>query len=182
MSDRNILNMEDDLIVFGTDQEQISALVDTITELTSEDDMKLVLIDSIGRFDCFYNNSHLLVQPISDAEEQRLFFEWLNKKIRERLELLAGENLTYLEQYNNDYPDNKLPYILIIAHEVTDLNLSENIDVQRALLYDDNAGVYFLVFSKAAREDLKLETELNMFKLMKYDEVLSLITSKGMEP
>lgn len=179
MSDRNIINMEDDLMIFGCGQEQVSELTDKITKMTSPDEMKLVLIDSIGRFDCFYNDPHLLFQPIQDYEEQRMFFEWLNKEIRRRLEAIAKEHLHNLEEYNQKCSEDKIPFILVVIHEVTDVKLSENVEMARALLYDDNAGVYFIVFTKASKEELDLGTDLNMFKVMEYDDALTLISSES---
>lgn len=176
MSDRNILNMEDDTLVFECEQELINRITNIIIQKTSEDEMKLVLIDFKGRFDCFTDDPHLYIPPIKDWEKQVPFFDWLYAEIRQRLEMLAKEGLTNLEQYNDAHPEEKQPYILVLLSEIDDMDLQKNTSLVRSLLNDDNAGVYFIAFSEGTREDSKLGTDLNLFKTMEYEELAKMLS------
>ena len=176
MSDRNILNMEDDIVIFDTSQEQISAIVDKIIEKTSEEELKIALIDVLGRFDCFTDNPHLLGKPI---EIQERFFVWLNEEIRDRLGKVASAGVKSLDLYNEMQEDITLPFILIVIHEIKDMELSKNSEMIKAMLNDDNAGVYFLAFSKESKEDADLGIDMNMFKSMSYSDFERLISGSS---
>ena len=179
MSDRNILNMEDDIVIFDTSQEQISAIVDKIIEKTSEEELKIALIDVLGRFDCFTDNPHLLGKPIRDPEIQERFFVWLNEEIRDRLGKVASAGVKSLDLYNEMQEDITLPFILIVIHEIKDMELSKNSEMIKAMLNDDNAGVYFLAFSKESKEDADLGIDMNMFKSMSYSDFERLISGSS---
>lgn len=96
----------------------------------SPDQLRMILVDPKEvEFNIFSDIPHLLIpQIISDEKKTINALRWAVTEMDRRYTLLKNNQVTNIEQYNEEIADNvnveKLPFILIVVDEVGDIILS----------------------------------------------------------
>ena len=175
MGDINILNMESDLLVYGCMQEDTERLVNLLLQDKYQHEMQVIILDPCYKVPDCPDAPNLILPPIRERYELETTLEWLQTIIQRRLDLLASRREKYVDSFNEHFPEEKLPYITVVATEAQDLEISRNDLLQRILLNDDNAGVYLLALTEFFVEELDLGANNLMFNAMPFQDVINLI-------
>ena len=175
MGDINILNMESDLLVYGCTQEGIEHLVSLLLQDKYQHEMQVLILDPSYKLLVYPDAPNLLRRPVRDTCCLDNALEWLQTTIWQRLDLLASRREKYVHSFNEHFPEEKLPYITVVVIEMRDLEISRSTFLQRILLNNDNAGVYFLALTELSVDELDLGVNNLMFNAMPFQELLNLI-------
>lgn len=102
----------------------LSAWIATLLFRTTPDELRLILIDPKRvTFMPFDDIPHLLTNVITDLKDTISALDWAVKEMERRYELLASaktRDIFFYNEQNND-PEKKMPFIVIIIDELADL-------------------------------------------------------------
>lgn len=123
------------LLVAGQTGSGKSVMInDIITSLlyrNSPSDLKLILVDPKQVELTPYNDiPHLLTPVIHEPERTISALKWAVAEMERRLRTMAGVGKRNIEEYNKLKPDEKMPYVVIVIDELSDLMMVAARDVE----------------------------------------------------
>ncbi len=127
------------LLVAGQTGSGKSVMInDIITSLlyrNSPSDLKLILVDPKQVELTPYNDiPHLLTPVIHEPERTISALKWAVAEMERRLRTMAGVGRRNIEEYNKLKPDEKMPYVVIVIDELSDLMMMAARDVEALIV------------------------------------------------
>jgi S-DNA-T family DNA segregation ATPase FtsK/SpoIIIE len=127
------------LLVAGQTGSGKSVMInDIITSLlyrNSPSDLKLILVDPKQVELTPYNDiPHLLTPVIHEPERTISALKWAVAEMERRLRTMAGVGKRNIDEYNSLKPDEKMPYVVIVVDELSDLMMMAARDVEALIV------------------------------------------------
>jgi len=88
----------------------------------SPQDLRFLLIDPKRvEFSVYQDLPHLLCPVIHDVQKTIATLTWITKEMERRFKILAKSGTRDIFSYNRKFPDEKIPFIILIIDELADL-------------------------------------------------------------
>ncbi|MHA8138569.1 DNA translocase FtsK [Lactobacillaceae bacterium Scapto_B20] len=149
----------------------INSLLVSLLYKATPAQLRLLLIDPKAVELAPYNNiPHLLAPVISEPNEASAALKWAVKEMDERYEKLAAGGARNIEQFNekadqNNEPQLKMPYVVIIIDELADLMMVASTEVQDYIVRITQkaraAGIHLIVATQRPSVDIVTGTIKN---------------------
>ena len=102
----------------------LNCIIASLLVMASPDQLELLMIDPKRVELTVYNGiPHLIKEVITDPRMAAGALFEMTKEMEARYERFAKAGVRKIEEYNAKYPDEKLPYIVVIIDELADLML-----------------------------------------------------------
>jgi len=112
----------------------LSSWIATLLFRSTPEELRLILIDPKRvTFMPFDDLPHLLVNVITDLDKTVSALKWAVEQMEERYKTLASEKTKDIFTYNEQNPDKKMPYIVIVIDELADLMMYASKEVEDAI-------------------------------------------------
>ena len=109
----------------------INDMILSLLYRNSPDDLKLMMIDpKMLEFSIYNEIPHLLTPVITEPKKAIVGLDNMVKEMDRRYKLMSNARVKNIENYNNKYPEDKLPYIVVIIDELADLMMTGGKDVE----------------------------------------------------
>lgn len=113
----------------------IHSLLISLLYKNSPETLRLILIDPKRVELSLYNNlPHLISPVIMEAKKALVVFRWAIGEMERRYELLLKAGSRDIQSYNKKYPEEPLPFILIVVDELADLMLSYGREIEGSVV------------------------------------------------
>ncbi|MBI2098786.1 MAG: DNA translocase FtsK, partial [Candidatus Wildermuthbacteria bacterium] len=113
----------------------IHSLLIALLYKNSPETLRLILIDPKRVELSMYNDLPHLVSPvITEAKKAVGVFRWAISEMERRYEMLLRAGSRDVQSYNKKYPEESLPYILIVIDELADLMVSYGREVEGSIV------------------------------------------------
>lgn len=127
------------LLVAGQTGSGKSVMInDILTSLlyrNSPSDLKLILVDPKQVELTPYNDlPHLLTPVIHEPEKCISALKWAVAEMERRLKTMAGVGKRNIEEYNKLKPEERMPYVVIVIDELSDLMMMAARDVEALIV------------------------------------------------
>ncbi len=127
------------LLVAGQTGSGKSVMInDILTSLlyrNSPSDLKLILVDPKQvELTPFNEVPHLLTEVIHEPEQTISALKWAVAEMERRLRTMAGVGRRNIDEYNKLKPEEKMPYIVIVIDELSDLMMMAARDVEALIV------------------------------------------------
>lgn len=110
----------------------LNAVLASILFKAMPSEVKLILIDPKRVELTPYNGvPHLMAPVITDAKQASFALDLCVKLMEERYEIFAHEGVRNLEGYNQKFPSEPLPFVVIVIDELADLMFQSHQEVER---------------------------------------------------
>jgi len=112
----------------------INAMILSLLYRNSPDDLKLMMIDpKMLEFSIYNDIPHLLTPVITEPKKAIAGLNNMVKEMERRYKLMSDAKVKNIENYNEKFPDNKMPYIVVIIDELADLMMTGGKDVEYSI-------------------------------------------------
>ena len=117
----------------------MNSVIASILFNASPDEVKLIMIDPKMVELTVYNGiPHLITPVVTDPKKAASALRWAVKEMENRYQLFSVAGVKSVEIYNenaekNEEPDKKLPYIVVLIDELSDLMMVAPADVEDAI-------------------------------------------------
>ncbi len=102
----------------------INTLILSILYGAKPEEVKLILVDpKVVELNQYNGIPHLLIPVVTDPKKATNALNWAVDEMTERYEQFAENGVKDIGGYNEKFPEEKLPYIVIIIDELADLML-----------------------------------------------------------
>ncbi len=113
----------------------INSIIISLLYTNSPDEMKLIMVDPKRVELASYNDiPHLLTPVITEVNKTINALKWVVGEMDRRYHVLSGVAKRNLQSYNQAYPDQAMPYILVIIDELADLMAVSASEVEAAII------------------------------------------------
>lgn len=105
----------------------VNAMLASIIERATPDEVKLIMIDTKMVEFCAYNGApHLLTPIITDVPRAIAALKWVTEEMNRRYDIIAEAMKTNISTYNEcAEAEKKMPRIIVVIDELSDLMLTE---------------------------------------------------------
>lgn len=151
------------LLVAGTTGSGKSVCMHTIvTSLlfnASPDEVKLLMIDpKVVELNVYNGIPHLILPVVTDPKKAAIALGWAVNEMTRRYELFASVSSKDVESYNEKFPEEKLPKIVILIDELSDLMMVAPNQVEDAIArlaqMARAAGIHLIVATQRPSVDV----------------------------
>ncbi len=110
------------------------------------EDLRMILVDpKIVEFSMYAGLPHLITPVVTETRKLVAALGWTIREMGRRYQLLAGVGVRNIEGYNmrdtsrdkpneeGEYPEAKLPYLVVVIDELADIMLTARADVENSL-------------------------------------------------
>jgi S-DNA-T family DNA segregation ATPase FtsK/SpoIIIE len=112
----------------------INAMILSLLYRNSPDDLKLMMIDpKMLEFSIYNDIPHLLTPVITEPKKAIAGLSNMVKEMERRYKLMSDGKVKNIESYNTKFPENKMPYIVVIIDELADLMMTGGKDVEYSI-------------------------------------------------
>jgi len=112
----------------------INAMILSLLYRNSPDNLKLMMIDpKMLEFSIYNDIPHLLTPVITEPKKAIAGLSNMVKEMERRYKLMSDAKVKNIENYNAKFPDNKMPYIVVIIDELADLMMTGGKDVEYSI-------------------------------------------------
>jgi DNA segregation ATPase FtsK/SpoIIIE, S-DNA-T family len=112
----------------------INTLITSILFKAKPDEVKFILVDpKMVELSNYNGIPHLMVPVVTEAKKAASVLNWSVQEMEKRYAKFAEHNVRNMETYNNKFPDDKMPAIVIIIDELADLMMVAPHDVEDAI-------------------------------------------------
>ena len=112
----------------------INSIIANILFKARPDEVKFILIDpKVVELSNYNDIPHLLTPVVTDMKKAASALRWAVKEMEHRYSLFAENKVREINSYNN-IAEEKLPYIVVVIDELSDLMMVARIDVEDAIL------------------------------------------------
>jgi DNA segregation ATPase FtsK/SpoIIIE, S-DNA-T family len=102
----------------------LNAIIASLLVSATPDQMQMLMIDPKRvELAVFSGIPHLIKDPIADPRLAAGALFEMTKEMEARYERFAKASVRKIEEYNTKYPDERLPYVVIVIDELADLML-----------------------------------------------------------
>jgi S-DNA-T family DNA segregation ATPase FtsK/SpoIIIE len=113
----------------------INALLTSLLYRNSPNDLKLILVDPKRVELGLYNGvPHLLTPVINEPEKTISALKWAVAEMERRYKLLSDVGNRNIIDYNKAFPEEAMPYIVIVIDEMADLMVMAAADVETLIV------------------------------------------------
>lgn len=151
------------LLVAGTTGSGKSVCINTIiTSIlfnASPDEVKLLMIDpKVVELNVYNGIPHLILPVVTDPKKAAIALGWAVNEMTRRYELFASVSSKDIESYNAKFPEDKLPKIVILIDELSDLMMVAPNQVEDAIArlaqMARAAGIHLIVATQRPSVDV----------------------------
>lgn len=112
----------------------INALILSILYSSRPDKVRLLLIDpKVVELSQYNGIPHLLIPVVTDPRKATNALNWAVEEMSKRYKMFAKNSVRDIDGYNKKFEDNKIPYVVIIIDELSDLMMVAPNDVEDAI-------------------------------------------------
>ena len=112
----------------------INSMILSLLYRNSPDDLKLMMIDpKMLEFSIYNDIPHLLTPVITDPKKAIAGLSSMVKEMERRYKLMSEGKVKNIVNYNEKFPENKMPYIVVIIDELADLMMTGGKDVEYSI-------------------------------------------------
>ena len=112
----------------------INAMILSLLYRNSPDDLKLMMIDpKMLEFSIYNDIPHLLTPVITEPKKAIAGLSNMVKEMERRYHLMSEGKVKNIENYNQKFPDKKMPYIVVVIDELADLMMTGGKDVEYSI-------------------------------------------------
>ncbi|WP_026476066.1 FtsK/SpoIIIE family DNA translocase [Alkaliphilus transvaalensis] len=112
----------------------INTLILSILYSSTPENVKLLMIDpKVVELNQYNGIPHLLIPVVTDPKKATGALNWAVQEMTRRYQLFAENSVKDIGTYNDKFPEDKLPFIVIIIDELADLMLVAANDVEDAI-------------------------------------------------
>lgn len=112
----------------------INTILSTLISKKTADEVKLILVDPKMVELLPYNDiPHLLLPVIIKAEQAAIALKWAVNEMETRYEKLAELRVKNIQIHNKKFPNDKMPFIVIIIDELADLMMTSASTVETSI-------------------------------------------------
>jgi S-DNA-T family DNA segregation ATPase FtsK/SpoIIIE len=112
----------------------INAMILSLLYRNSPDDLKLMMIDpKMLEFSIYNDIPHLLTPVITEPKKAITGLSNMVKEMERRYKLMSDGKVKNIENYNAKFPENKMPYIVVVIDELADLMMTGGKDVEYSI-------------------------------------------------
>ncbi len=112
----------------------INALILSILYSSGPDKVRLLLIDpKVVELSQYNGIPHLLIPVVTDPRKATNALNWAVEEMSKRYKMFAKNSVRDIDGYNKKFEDNKIPYVVIIIDELSDLMMVAPNDVEDAI-------------------------------------------------
>lgn len=113
----------------------INDILTSLLYRNAPSDLKLILVDPKQVELTPYNDlPHLLTPVIHEPERCISALKWAVAEMERRLRTMAAVNKRNIEDYNNIKPEERMPYVVIVIDELSDLMMMAARDVEALIV------------------------------------------------
>ncbi len=113
----------------------VNSIIVSLLYQNNPDELKFILVDPKRVELTVYNKIPYLLTPvITDVKKTVLALKWCVCEMERRFELLSKFGRRNIASYNQDYPNEKLPYIVFIIDELADLMAAASGDIEGGIV------------------------------------------------
>jgi len=112
----------------------LNAIICSILMRCTPDEVKMILVDPKRvEMTLFEHIPHLLTKLVKDTQKAANALAWAIREMEKRYDWFSAAGVRNLEGYNRKFPEEKLPYVVIVIDELADLmDLAQN-DVEHKI-------------------------------------------------
>lgn len=100
----------------------LNSLLISLIYQNSPADLRLVLVDPKRvEFTAYNDVPHLLTPVIVDPHKTISVLKWLVMEMERRYKIFADHKVRFIEAFNRENPDSRMPYIVLAIDELADL-------------------------------------------------------------
>jgi len=100
----------------------LNSLLISLIYQNSPADLRLVLVDPKRvEFTAYNDVPHLLAPVIVDPYKTISVLRWLVMEMERRYKIFADHKVRFIEAFNRENPDSRMPYIVLVIDELADL-------------------------------------------------------------
>ncbi|MCK8823478.1 DNA translocase FtsK 4TM domain-containing protein [Fuchsiella alkaliacetigena] len=116
----------------------INSIISSLLYKGKPDEVKLMLIDpKMVELTTYQQVPHLIAPVVTDAKKAAVALQWLVEEMEDRYELFAATGTKGIESYNRhlaeEENEEKMPYIVVIIDELSDLMMVSADEVEDAI-------------------------------------------------
>lgn len=113
----------------------INSILLTLLYENSPSDLRLLLVDPKRVEFTEYNGvPHLLTPVVTEVDKTVSALKWAVAEMERRLKLFSESSKRNIESYNEDPPEGKIPYIVIVIDELADLMAQASNEVEGSIV------------------------------------------------
>ncbi|MDK2823085.1 MAG: segregation ATPase FtsK/SpoIIIE, family [Clostridia bacterium] len=112
----------------------MNTLITSILFKSRPSEVKFLMIDpKMVELTTYNGIPHLITPVVTDAKKAASALRWAVHEMENRYELFASAGVKDIVRYNQIFPDNFLPYIVVLIDELADLMMIAPADVEDAI-------------------------------------------------
>ena len=112
----------------------INTLITSILFKAKPDEVKFILVDpKMVELSNYNGIPHLMVPVVTDAKKAASVLNWSVQEMEKRYAKFAQNGVRNMQGYNDSFPEDKMPAIVIIIDELADLMMVAPHDVEDAI-------------------------------------------------
>lgn len=112
----------------------INTLITSVLFKAKPEEVKFILVDpKMVELSNYNGIPHLMVPVVTDAKKAASVLNWSVQEMEKRYSKFAENNVRNMETFNNKFPDETMPAIVIIIDELADLMMVAPHDVEEAI-------------------------------------------------
>ena len=112
----------------------INTLITSILFKAKPDEVKFILVDpKMVELSNYNGIPHLMVPVVTDSKKAASVLNWSVQEMEKRYAKFAEKGVRNMQTYNDHFPDDKMPAIVIIIDELADLMMVAPHDVEDAI-------------------------------------------------
>lgn len=112
----------------------INTLITSILFKAKPDEVKFILVDpKMVELSNYNGIPHLMVPVVTDAKKAASVLNWSVQEMEKRYSKFAEKGVRNMQGYNDNFPEDKMPAIVIIIDELADLMMVAPHDVEDAI-------------------------------------------------
>jgi len=112
----------------------INTLISSILFKATPDEVKFILIDpKMVELSNYNGIPHLMVPVVTDPKKASSVLNWAVQEMEKRYSIFATHGVRDIKAFNRRYPEEKIPFIIIVIDELADLMMVSPRDVEDAI-------------------------------------------------
>ena len=112
----------------------INTLISSILFKATPDEVKFILIDpKMVELSNYNGIPHLMVPVVTDPKKASSVLNWAVQEMEKRYSIFATHGVRDIKAFNRRYPEEKMPFIVIVIDELADLMMVSPKDVEDAI-------------------------------------------------
>ncbi len=136
----------------------INTIIAGILYKATPDEVKLILVDpKVVELSNYNGIPHLLTPVVTEPKKAASALHWAVQEMEKRYQMFADQNVRNIDTYNAK-AETKMPFIVIIIDELSDLMMVAKVDVEDAILRLAQkaraAGIHLIVATQRPSVDV----------------------------